>query len=76
MQDNLAPRDAMASRDMKGRRSEQVLLVTKLGRPSVGADLVDSPATREQTPTWHPTPAHPHRSPCWLWQNDPPLYLA
>ena len=40
MQDNLAPRDAMASRDMKGRRSEQVLLVTKLGRPSVGADLV------------------------------------
>jgi LuxR family maltose regulon positive regulatory protein len=43
MQNNLAPRDALASGDTKGRTSEQVLLVTKLARPSVGADLVPRP---------------------------------
>ncbi len=43
MQNNLAPRDVLASGDTKGRTSEQVLLVTKLARPSVGADLVPRP---------------------------------
>src|SRR5947209_1028554 len=43
MQNHLAPPDALASGDTKGRTSEQVLLVTKLARPSVGADLVSRP---------------------------------
>ena len=43
MQNNLAPQDALASGDTKRRTSEQVLLVTKLARPSVGADLVPRP---------------------------------
>src|SRR5438270_7882106 len=43
MQNHLAPSDALASGDTKGRTSEQVLLVTKLARPSVGADLVPRP---------------------------------
>src|SRR5438132_254169 len=43
MQNHLAPSDALASGDTKGRTSEQVLLVTKLAKPSVGADLVPRP---------------------------------
>ena len=43
MQNHLAPRDAPASGDTEGRRSEQALLVTKLARPSVGAELVPRP---------------------------------
>jgi LuxR family transcriptional regulator, maltose regulon positive regulatory protein len=48
MQNNLAPRDALAAGDRKGRTSEQVLLVTKLARPSVGADLVPRPRLTNQ----------------------------
>ncbi|HEV2580710.1 MAG TPA: AAA family ATPase, partial [Ktedonobacteraceae bacterium] len=43
MQNNPAPRDALTTGDTQGRTSEQVLLVTKLARPSVGADLVARP---------------------------------
>src|SRR5947209_19232037 len=43
-----------------------------LGRCRSGS----SSAPSEPTPIWHPTPAHTHRSPCRLWQDDPPLYLA
>ena len=43
MQNNLAPRAAPAAGDAPGLTSEQGLLVTKLVRPSVGADLVPRP---------------------------------
>ncbi len=43
MQDYLASRDALASGDTKSRSSEQVLLVTKLARPSVSTGLVPRP---------------------------------
>src|SRR5579884_276082 len=48
MQNNLVPREALASGDAKGHTSEQLLLVTKLARPSVGADLVPRPRLLSQ----------------------------
>jgi len=40
MQDNLDTRDLPALGNMKGNIGEQILLVTKLTRPSIGADLI------------------------------------
>src|SRR5438128_7136312 len=43
MQNTPAPRGALLPGDTAGSTSEQLLLVTKLARPSVGADLVPRP---------------------------------
>ncbi|HMA38364.1 MAG TPA: LuxR C-terminal-related transcriptional regulator [Chloroflexia bacterium] len=48
MPNNLAPQDALAAGDAKGLTSEQVLLVTKLVRPAVGADLIPRPHLMSQ----------------------------
>ena len=58
MQDNLAPRDAMASRDMKGRMERASAPGHKTRQALSRCRSSPSPASREQTPTWHPTPAH------------------
>src|SRR5579859_2388681 len=48
MPNNLAPQDALAAGDAKGLTSEQMLLVTKLVRPAVGADLIPRPHLMSQ----------------------------
>src|SRR2546426_1904263 len=48
MQNTPAPRGALPPGDTAGSTSEQLLLVTKLARPSVGADLVPRPRLTNQ----------------------------
>jgi len=48
MQNNLAPRDALASGDTKGLTGERLLLVTKLAIPPVRSDLVARPRLTNQ----------------------------
>src|SRR5437588_1377951 len=48
MQNTPAPRGALPAGDTAGSTSEQLLLVTKLARPSVGADLVPRPRLTNQ----------------------------
>src|SRR5439155_22973428 len=48
MQNPPAPRGALPPGDTPGSTSEQLLLVTKLARPSVGADLVARPRLTNQ----------------------------